>query len=124
VTRRVARRFSADAIVADAKEQTRFLETLRAIQTIKTGSSEAVRESAWQNLYAEKLNAAIRVNTVTIWFSTISMLIHRGTDVAIVYLAATQAIDGKMTVGMITAFMANKDQFLGWIHNFGGWNDA
>lgn len=112
-TRSIARRFSADAIVADAKEQTRFLETLRAIQTIKTGSGEAVRESGWQNLYADKLNTAIRVNTVQIWFSTIASLIGSVTDVLIVYLAATQAIDGKMTIGMLTAFMAYKSQFLG-----------
>lgn len=111
-TRRIARRFSADAIVADAREQTRFLETLRAIQTIKVGGGEAVREGAWQNLYADKLNSAIRVNNVQIWFSTAANLINRGTDVAIVYLAASQAIDGLMTVGMLTAFLAYKDQFL------------
>lgn len=46
-TRQIARRFSADAIVADAKEQTRFLETLRAIQTIKVCGGEANREGVW-----------------------------------------------------------------------------
>jgi ATP-binding cassette subfamily B protein RaxB len=111
-TRRIARRFSADSIVADAREQTRFLETLRAIQTIKTNSGEPARESAWQNLYADKLNTAIRVSTVNIWFSAASSLIASGTDVLIIYLAASQAIDGTLTVGMITAFMAYKGQFL------------
>ena len=111
-TRQIARRFSADAIVADAREQTRFLETLRAIQTIKVGSGEAAREGAWQNLYADKLNGAIRVNTVQIWFGSAAALLNRGTDVVVVYLAATYAIDGQMSVGMLTAFMAYKQQFL------------
>jgi ATP-binding cassette subfamily B protein RaxB len=112
-TRSISRRFSSDAIVADAKEQTKFLETLRAIQTIKTGSGEASRESAWQNLYATKLNAAIRVSSVNIWFGAASGLLNASTDVLVVYLAASQAIDGQMSVGMITAFMAYKGQFLG-----------
>jgi ATP-binding cassette subfamily B protein RaxB len=111
VTRRIVRRYSANAIVAEAREQTRFLETLRAIQTIKTGTGETVRESAWQNLYADKLNSSIQVSTANIWFTTIATLMSRSSDVAIIYLAATQAIDGKMTVGMLTAFMAYKDQF-------------
>lgn len=112
-TRQVARRLSADAMVADAREQTSFLETLRAMQTIKSAGGEASRESSWQNLYAGKLNAAIRVSGVNIWFSAGANLLNAGTDVVVVYLAASQAIDGTMTVGMLTAFIAYKGQFLG-----------
>ncbi len=111
-TRQVARRLSADAIVADAKEQTRFLETLRAIQTIKMSSGEVNREGLWQNLYAAKLNTAIRTSNVQIFFQSAAGFLNRITDVAVLYLAASRAIDGAMTVGMITAFMAYKGQFL------------
>ncbi len=114
-TRQVAKRLSADAIVADAREQTRFLETLRAIQTIKVCSGEANREGVWQNLYAAKLNTAIRTANVQIFFQSAAAFLNRGTDVAVVYLAASSAIDGALTVGMITAFMAYKGQFLGRI---------
>jgi ATP-binding cassette subfamily B protein RaxB len=112
-TRRVARRFSADQAVAQGKEQTRFLETLRAMQTIKVSGGEAVREGLWQNLYAERLNAGIRLGNVQIWFSAIAGTVSSATDIAVVYLAASRAIDGLMTVGMLTAFMAYKGQFLG-----------
>ena len=111
-TRSIARRFSADAIIAEAKEQTRFLETLRAIQTVKVAGGEASREASWQNLYADKLNSAIRVNNVNITFQSLSMLLSRATDVLVLYLAASKAVDGLMTVGMIAAFMTYKDQFL------------
>ena len=112
-TWQVARRLAADAIVADAKEQTRLLETLRAIQTIKVCSGEANREGAWQNLYAAKLNAAIRVGNVQTFFEHSAAIINRFTDVAVLYFAASSAIDGATTVGMITAFLAYKGQFLG-----------
>jgi ATP-binding cassette subfamily B protein RaxB len=111
-TRRIARRFSADSMVAEAREQTRFLETLRAIQTIKTAGGEIVRESGWQNLYAAKLNAAIRVSSVQIWFQAMGGALNSVTDIVIIYLAASSAIDGLMTVGMLTAFIAYKKQFL------------
>jgi ATP-binding cassette subfamily B protein RaxB len=113
VTRPLVRRLSADALVADAREQTRFLETLRAILTIKVSGGEIVRLGAWQNLYATKLNAEIRVSKVQIWFRAAAGLLNSITDIAIVYLAASSAIDGLMTVGMLTAFMAYKGQFLG-----------
>lgn len=112
-TRSVSQRLAADAIVAEAKEQTRFLETLRAIQTVKVSGGEAGREAAWQNLNADKLNGAIRVNNVGILFGSLSGLLNRLTDVIVLYLAASKALDGLMTVGMITAFMAYKGQFLG-----------
>ena len=111
-TRQVARRLAADAIVADAKEQTRFLETLRAIQPIKVCSGEANREGVWQNLYAAKLNAAIRMGNAQALFEHSAGFINRLTDVGVLYLAASSAMNGVMTVGMITAFMAYKGQFL------------
>jgi ATP-binding cassette subfamily B protein RaxB len=36
----ISRRVAGDFLVAEAKEQTRFLETLRAAQTIKAAGSE------------------------------------------------------------------------------------
>jgi ATP-binding cassette subfamily B protein RaxB len=113
ITRPIARRFAAGAQVADAREQTSFLETLRAILTIKVSGGEMLRLGAWQNLYAAKLNSLIRVSNVQIWFRATAGLLNSATDVAIVYLAASNAINGLMTVGMLTAFIAYKGQFLG-----------
>ena len=66
----------------------------------------------WQNLYAAKLNTATRTANVQILFQSGAGFINRMTDVAVLYMAASRAIDGTLTVGMITAFMAYKSQFL------------
>lgn len=47
-----------------------------------------------------------------ILFQSGAGFINRMTDVLVLYLAASSAIDGLLTVGMITAFMAYKSQFL------------
>ena len=112
LTRQISRRLSAASIVASAKEQTKFLETLRVMQTIKVNCGESNRQQVWQKLYGAKLDSAIRLNKVQIRFQVFAGVITKTTDFAVLYVAASYAIDGLMTIGVITAFMAYKGQFL------------
>lgn len=109
----LSKRLSGDLLVADAKENTKFLETLRAMQTVKVAGIESEREILWRNLAARTLNANIRIGNVNIGYGAISQTLMGLSNIAIVYLAAKAAIQGNMTIGMITAFMAYKGQFEG-----------
>lgn len=109
----VQRRVAGDYILADAKEQTRFLETLRAAQTIKLGGHENTREAQQRNAIAATINAGIRSGNVSIGFGAVNQLISGAVDVAVVFLAARMIIAGEFTIGMMTAFMAYKGQFVG-----------
>ncbi len=60
----VSRRIAGDRLTAQAKENTRFLETLRAIQTIKVAGAEQERESLWRNLSADVINPGVYRVTV------------------------------------------------------------
>jgi len=108
----LARRYAADTIVTEAKEQTKFLETIRAIQTIKVSGGETNREGVWRNLYAAKLNATIKSGNLAIVYQNANALLSGLSDVGLIYLAAKDAIAGQMTIGVITAFMAYKGQFM------------
>ena len=55
-------------MVADANENTKFLETLRAMQTVKVAGIENEREGLWRNLAADTLNAQIRMGNVNIGY--------------------------------------------------------
>lgn len=107
----LSKRLSGDFLVADAKENTKFLETLRAMQTVKVAGIENEREGLWRNLAADTLNAQIRMGNVNIGYGAISQTLMGLSNILVVYLAATNAIGGAMTIGMITAFMAYKGQF-------------
>lgn len=109
----LSKRLSGDLLVADAKENTKFLETLRAMQTVKVAGIETEREILWRNLAARTLNANIRIGNVNIGYGAISQTLMGLSNIAIVYIAAQAAIRGDMTIGMITAFMAYKGQFEG-----------
>ncbi len=107
----LSKRLSGDFLVADAKENTKFLETLRAMQTVKVAGIENEREGLWRNLAADTLNAQIRMGNVNIGYGAISQTLMGLSNILVVYLAATSAIGGAMTIGMITAFVAYKGQF-------------
>lgn len=107
----LSKRLSGDFLVADANENTKFLETLRAMQTVKVAGIENEREGLWRNLSADTLNAQIRMGNVNIGYGAISQTLMGISNILVIYLAAGNAISGAMTIGMITAFVAYKGQF-------------
>lgn len=110
--RTLARRYATDSMVADSREQTQFLETIRSMQTVKSVGGEVVRENEWLNLYVAKLNTAIRIGNLGIAYQAASGVLSGLSDIAIVYFAARRAIAGEITIGIITAFLAYKSQFM------------
>jgi len=48
-------------LVASAKENSIFMESVRAILPLKTFGKETQRENIWQNAYVDKLNSTIRI---------------------------------------------------------------
>lgn len=107
----LSKRLSGDFLVADAAEQSKFLETLRSIGLIKVSGIEDAREVNWKNLAAASLNAQIRMGNLNIGYGALSQLLMGFSNIVIVYLAAAQTIEGALTIGMITAFLAYKGQF-------------
>ena len=99
-----------ESIRAKAKEQSNFLENLRAIQTIKLFTAEPLRLSLWQNRYAEVINADIRLGKWTVGFESARSLLFGLENVVVIYLAASMVRSGSLTVGMLLAFMAYKTQ--------------
>ena len=105
------RRLTEDGIVAEAKENSNFMETIRGVQSVKLFGNEAQRQSIWQNLYADALNVDIRIDKLKINYAVVNGLLFGLENVLVVYFAARQVIEGLMSVGMIFAFMSYKGQF-------------
>jgi ATP-binding cassette subfamily B protein RaxB len=98
-------------IQAQARENSTFIETVRAVQSLKLFNRETERETQWLNRYADSVNASIRVGRTQIAFKTMNDAIFGLENIVTVYLAARLALANEMTVGMIFAFMAYKHQF-------------
>jgi ATP-binding cassette subfamily B protein RaxB len=108
---RVLWRRTEMTIQAAAQENSTFIETVRAIQSLKLFNRESEREGQWLNRYAEVANANVRLGRVKIAFSTMNDLIFGLEMVLTVFLAARLALANSLTVGMIFAFMSYRQHF-------------
>lgn len=106
------RKITEQEIAASAEESSNFMESIRAIQTIKLFGAEAKREGAWQNLYAKSINQGIRVGNFQITYENINKLIFGLENIIVIYLAAKLVMVGGFSTGMLFAFMAYKRQFM------------
>lgn len=107
-----------EVIQNSAKEESNFLENIRGIQTIKLFGHEPQRQSIWQNRYAEVINAEIRIGKLNIGFSSFNKVVFGLENVIVVYLAAMLVLESSLSIGMVLAFVAYKNQFTQSIANF------
>ena len=103
---------SLNAIHAMAKENSTFIETVRAIQSIKIFNREAERESQWLNRYSDVVSANVRLGRARVTFTALNDFLFGFENLLVVYFAVGMAINNTLTVGMIFAFMAYKLQFV------------
>ncbi|UUL84028.1 peptidase domain-containing ABC transporter [Sphingomonas qomolangmaensis] len=99
------------ALAAEAREQTRFLETLRAIATIKVNAAETPREDFWRSSAASNINAQVKRGNILQVTGAINQLIAGLGDAIIIFLGARMVLAGELTIGVLTAFIAYKQLF-------------
>ena len=101
-----------DIAMTESLLQTHFLETLRAAQIVKMLGGEAARESEWRNLFADTTNARIRAGNLRIVDNALRLALFQGMRVAAIYMLATRALDGQMSIGMVSAYVAYLGMFI------------
>ena len=111
------RNASAEGIVWAARRDSHFLETLRGIKTIKLFNSQEGRRAQWMNLTVETVNRQIGIQKLGLLFRIANSLLIGSLAIGVVWLGAIGVIENRMTVGMLLAFLAYKDQFLGRVGN-------
>jgi ATP-binding cassette, subfamily B, bacterial CvaB/MchF/RaxB len=109
---RLLRRRSLDLIEARGRESTTFIETMRAMQSIKIFTRETERGAVWMNRYAEVVCAEAETGFLKQAFRIANETIFGLENVLIIYLGAQAALAGDMTVGALFAFISYKQQFV------------
>ncbi|WP_078083285.1 peptidase domain-containing ABC transporter [Microbulbifer mangrovi] len=109
---RPLRLLTEEYIVAMAKHDSHFMESVRAIQTVKLFQRENDRQGQWQNRLADAVNKDIRISRWNIGFDTINRLLFGMENLLVVYFAATAVMGNLISVGMLYAFMSYKTRFV------------
>jgi ATP-binding cassette, subfamily B, bacterial CvaB/MchF/RaxB len=112
VTYRMLRARALTSLQAKARETGTFVETLRAIQTIKVFNRENERCGLWTNCRIEVLNADAALARLKAVFRSVNELVFGVENVLVIYFGASAVLNGGMSVGMLFAFMAYKTQFV------------
>jgi ATP-binding cassette, subfamily B, bacterial CvaB/MchF/RaxB len=100
-----------EEIVHSAKQQSHFLETVRGVQSLKLFGRQEERKSRWLNLVLDTTNCSIRTQKLAIGFMTVNRLLFGAERVGVVWLGALLVMDNALSIGMLFAFVAYKDQF-------------
>lgn len=108
---RIIWRRTEATIEAQAQENSTFIESLRAIQSLKLFNRENEREGQWLNRYSNLVSANVRLGRAKIAFTTVNDLIFGLETIITVYLAARLTLGNSLTIGMIFAFMSYKQHF-------------
>jgi ATP-binding cassette subfamily B protein RaxB len=101
-----------DVITTAANENSNFIESIRGIAAIKAFGQEGNRQRIWQKTKADAINAQIKLGRLSAAFDATGQFVIALERVVFVYIAIQLAFESLLTVGMIFAFQAYKQQFL------------
>lgn len=105
------KRLKQEQLIAGANESSHFMETVRAIQTLKIFQKENDRQGQWLN----KLTALVNKDTaIAKWeasFAATNGVLFGLENIAVIYLCAILVRDQQMSLGMMFAFLSFKISF-------------
>lgn len=108
---RPLRAASQESLILSAKEQSCFLESIRAVQAIKLFGRELDRQSRWLNLKVDSVNRSVRTQKFMLWFGIANTGLFGIQGLLLFWLGAHMVMDGAFTVGMLFAFTSYSGQF-------------
>lgn len=107
------RQAAEELIVREAHAQTFLLETLRGVSAIKFFARPSWRVGGWMNQQTSMINAQVKQERITQVYQGVHGLISALEQALVLYLAAMMILNESFSIGMLVAFLAYKDQFLG-----------
>ncbi|MBS1164926.1 MAG: transporter [Proteobacteria bacterium] len=110
-TIQIRRMLTEDKLATEAREETLFLETIRAIRSIKLFGREDERFDRWQSRLVDMTGANYRHNAADAAIRSAGDLIGSIGAALIVYITARAAIGGSFTIGMMMSFISYQVYF-------------
>jgi ATP-binding cassette subfamily B protein RaxB len=108
---RPLRQASEEALVHEARQTSHFIESLRGAQAVKLFNAQADRGARFANLVVEHMNAQLGARRLELGMGVAHKLLFGLERVAIVWLGALLVLERQLSVGMLFAFLAYKEQF-------------
>ncbi|MES2676088.1 MAG: ABC transporter transmembrane domain-containing protein [Pseudomonadota bacterium] len=106
------RMLTEESIIAGTKKSSHFMESIRAIRTIKLFRRETDNQYHWQHTLVDVINRNIHIARWSLGYRTINSLLFAGENMLVIYFAATAVMGNVISLGMLYAFMSYKIRFI------------
>jgi len=106
------KRQNMEVIQSQALESSHFMQSIRAIKTIKLNNKSMQRSSQWLNLLTNAMNKQIKLSRWQINFSVLNKILFGLENIVIIYLAAKLVTINLFSIGMLYAFISYKAKFI------------
>ena len=105
------RRATEEQLVLGARAHSVFMESVRAVTSIKLFNQEHTRQARWMNATVEATNRGISTERIALLSKSAQSVLSGTEHVMIVYLGASAVMEGGFSVGMLLAFIAYRTTF-------------
>lgn len=102
---------SAREVAHQAQQSTHFLETAVGMQAVKLFGRAEERRVGWLNMAADEFRAKLAKQRLTVITQSSEALLFGIERVAVIWIAALQVLDQRLSLGMLFAYLAYREQF-------------
>ena len=111
-TRSRQRQFLAESIDAQAKSQGYLMETLSAVEALKSLGAEERAVERWSGLFATELNVALKRGRLDAVLESLRGAVRTGSSMALLGVGTIQVLSGALSLGDMLAVTALASGFL------------
>ncbi len=101
-----------EVVVLGAGQQSRFMENVRSIRTIKINNIESDRMADWEQRYANYVNAGFHLGRFQQQVATWQSLIVGLENIAVIYMGSMLVFQNQLTLGQFMSFILLKQHFI------------
>lgn len=102
-----------DKVVADADLNSFFLETLRGVRGIRLFGATRLRKERWLNILSKSVKNEIKLAHMNINYGAFFSIVQATEKGFVLFFGAQMVVSQNITIGVLVAFLAYKDQFFG-----------
>jgi ATP-binding cassette subfamily B protein RaxB len=101
-----------DTVELAARQQTRFMENVRGIATVKINGMEDERESDWLGRYGQYVNSSFRLGGLQLRMTSLEALVLGSESILVILLGSQMVYSGSLTLGQLMSFIFLKQHFI------------
>ncbi len=118
------KKISQEMFETSAQSQSRLIESLNGIETLKATANEYMARANWENSFVENVNRSFRSTKLNMMSGSLNKLVSLSSQVVILWLGANQVMAGTLSIGELMGFNMLTGMVIGPILQMVGlWNN-